>query len=133
MELLYRIIVLIFGLWMLLVSVMMLSYPQKALNALRKFASTNLINYTELGLRFSVGMAFMGLAPFTDYSSALKVCGAFLIITAIILMLIPRRWHHSYAVWWADKLKPWQIQMATPLSFAVGAAAIGMAIGGGAP
>lgn len=98
------------------------------LGALRKMASTNLINYTELGLRLLVGLAVIGFAPYTAYTKLLQICGGFLIITAIILMLIPRRWHHAYAVWWADKLKPWQVQLATPLSFAMGAAALWVSI-----
>ena len=114
-------------------SFLILLKPRMMLRALRKMGSTTLINYTELSLRFAVGLGVVGLAPFTSYTKLMQLCGVFLIITAIILMLIPRRWHHGYAVWWADKLKPWQIQMATPLSFAVGAAAIGIAIGGGAP
>ena len=124
MEFLSKLIVGAFGLWMMGVSVMILIRPKMMLAALRKMASTNLINYTELSLRLLVGIGVVGLAPFTPYKKLLQICGGFLMVTAIILMLIPRRWHHAYAVWWADKLKPWHVQLATPISFAVGAAAL---------
>ncbi|WP_162143745.1 hypothetical protein [Hellea balneolensis] len=91
-------------------------------------ASTNLINYTELSLRLVVGLGVVGLAPLTPNVKLTQICGGFLIITAIILMLIPRHWHHAYAVWWADKLKPWHVQIAAPISFVVGAAAMWIAI-----
>ena len=119
----------IFGLWMIGVSFMILLRPRLMLAALRKMASTNLINYTELGLRALAGLGVVGLAPHTPYTKILQICGWFLIVTAIILMLIPRRWHHAYAVWWADNLKPWHVQMATPLSFAMGVVALWVAVG----
>jgi hypothetical protein len=128
MELLYRLMVGIFGLWMIGVSILILVRPKMMLQALRKMASTNFINYTELGLRLLVGLAVVGLAPYTAYTKLLHICGGFLAVTAIILMLIPRRWHHAYSVWWADKLKPWQVQIATPLSFAIGAAALWLVV-----
>jgi len=123
-ELFSKLIVGAFGLWMMGVSVLILLRPIMMLGALSKMASTYLINYTELSLRLLVGIGVVGLAPFTTYTKLLHICGGFLIFTAIILMLIPRRWHHAYAVWWAGKLKPWQVQVATPISFAVGAAAL---------
>jgi len=129
MELFAKFIVGVFGLWMIGVSLMILVKPKLMLSALRKMASTNLINYSELSLRLLVGLGVISLAPFTPYTRLMQICGGFLIITAIILMLIPRRWHHAYAVWWADKLKPWHVQLATPLSFAVGVAALWVALG----
>ena len=127
MELASRLIVGAFGLFMIGVSLLILIQPKIALMALRKFASTHLIHFTELGLRALTGLGFIGIAPFTDYVTPLKIWGGFLIITAFIIMLVPRRWHHAYAVWWADKLKPWQVQIATPLSFAVGMVALWLA------
>jgi len=76
---------------------MILLRPRLMLDALSKMASTNLINYSELGLRLLVGIGVVGLAPFTPYTKLLQICGGFLMVTAIILMLIPRRWHHAYA------------------------------------
>jgi len=129
MELASKTIVGLFGLWMIGVSVLILIKPKMMLGALSKMASTNLINYTELGLRFLVGLGVIGLAPFTDYTKWLQIFGGFLVVTAIILMLIPRRLHHAYALWWANKFKPWHVQLATPLSFAVGVAAIWLVVG----
>jgi len=120
MEILYRAIVALSGLWLIVVSVVILFYPQKALSALRKFASTNLINYSELILRLIVGLGMMGLAPSTVFEGGFKIAGGFLATTAIILMLIPRRWHHNYALWWADRLKRWQIRLCAPFSLILG-------------
>lgn len=128
MELVSRLIVGAFGLFMIGVSLLILVQPKIALVALRKFASTYLIHFTELGLRALVGLGFIGIAPFTDYVTPLKIWGGFLIITAFIIMLIPRRWHHAYAVWWAEKLKTWHIRLCAPFSLSVGLASLWLAV-----
>ncbi len=127
MELASRLIVGAFGLFMIGVSLLILVRPKIALMALRKFASTHLIHFTELGLRALIGLGFIGIAPFTDYGTPVKIWGVFLIITAFGIMLIPRRWHHAYAVWWAGKLKPWQIRLCAPSSLSVGLASLWLA------
>ena len=128
MELASRLIVLAFGLWLICVSLFIIIRPNAARRALRKFASTNLINYTELGLRLVVGLGLYGLAGYTAYVGWLQIAGGFLAVTAIILMLIPRTWHHKYALWWADKLKPWQVRFCAPFSFIAGALLIGVGV-----
>ena len=127
MELASRLIVGAFGLFMIGVSLLILIQPKIALMALRKFASTYFIHFTELGLRALTGLGFIGIAPFTDYVTPLKIWGGFLIITAFIIMLVPRRWHHAYAVWWAGKLKPWHIRLCAPFSLSVGLASLWLA------
>ncbi|MDB2438472.1 hypothetical protein N9W89_07125 [Hellea sp.] len=128
MEILYRTIVCLFGIWLIAVSIIILLYPQKALSALRKFASTNLINYSELILRFIVGLGLFGHAPNTVFEMEFKIAGGFLAMTAIILILIPRRWHHNYALWWADRLKSWQIRLCAPFSIVLGQVLIFLAL-----
>lgn len=128
MELICRLIVITAGLWLVCVSLLMAVRPEFARRSLRKFASTNLINYTELSLRLIAGLGFYGLAAYSPYEAALKVGGGFLAITAIILMLVPRQWHHYYAQWWADKLRPWQVRLCAPFSFIFGLCVIGLAV-----
>ena len=120
MEFASRLIVIGFGIWMIGVSGLIFMRPDFALSSLRKFASTHLINYTELGFRLIVGLGFVGLAPQTNYAVALKGIGIFLAATALILMLVPRVWHHKYAVWWADKLTHGQVRFCAPFSFVTG-------------
>ena len=75
MELASRLIVIALGLWLICVSLFIFARPQMALNALRRFASTNLINYTELGLRLIAGLGLVGLAQYTDYAQILRISG----------------------------------------------------------
>lgn len=128
MELASHFIVGAFGLFMIGVSFLILIQPNIALMALRKFASTYFIHFTELGLRALTGLGFIGIAPLTDYVIPLKIWGGFLIVTAFIIMLIPRRLHHAYAVWWADKLKLWHIRFCAPFSLVVGLVSLWLAV-----
>lgn len=128
MEIASRLIVIAFGIWMIGVSGVIYTRPDYALASLRKFASTNLINYTELGFRLLVGLGFIGLASHTNYVQVIKYVGIFFVISALILILIPRAWHHKYAVWWADKLTHRQVRFCAPFSFVTGVFVIILAV-----
>jgi len=120
MELACRIWTGIFGLWLMGVSVWILVKPMSALSVLRHMGSTAPIHFTELGLRLLTGLAMIGLAPFSEHAKILQLCGVFLAFTALIIMPIPHRLHHRYALWWADKMPPWVLRLMAPISFAAG-------------
>ncbi len=120
MGLIVTMIVISFALWLLAVSVMMLARPHLMLKALRKMGSTPLIHYTELSVRFIVGVAIYYWAEFSGLGVFVIWAGLFLSVTALILMMIPRPWHHAYAVWWAGKIPPRAVQCLSPLSFVMG-------------
>jgi hypothetical protein len=125
-ELASRLTVIAFGLWLICVSIFIFARPELALKGLRRFASTNLINYTELTLRLIAGLGLMGLAQYTDYTRLLQIGGGFLALTALIL--IPRKWHHVYALYWADKMKPWMVRFCAPFSLVLGGILIWLAV-----
>ncbi|MEP1230071.1 MAG: hypothetical protein ABJG88_05295 [Litorimonas sp.] len=120
MEFASRIIVTLFGVWMMGVSLWMFAAPHGALSALRKMGSTRVIHFTELGLRLCVGLAMMGLALFTDQTRVLRFCGMFLALTALIIIPIPHKIHNRYALWWASRISPWALRIMAPVSFAAG-------------
>lgn len=121
-----QVIVFAFVLWLFAVSAFCLFYPDKALVALSKFASTNFINYAELTIRLIVGTAFIGVSATSKYPDAFKLIGMFLVATALILMIIPRRWHAGYSVYWSRKIPVLAVRMLAPVSLVLGALAIGL-------
>ncbi len=127
-EIVSRIFVGLFGLWMMGVSIWIFTAPSGALAILQKMGSTNTIHFTELGLRLCVGLAMIGLAPFTEYTKALQICGWFLAATALFIVPIPHRFHNRYAVWWAEKIPSWSLRFMAPLSFAAGVLSLRAAI-----
>jgi len=52
-----KLIVITFGIFIILAGFLMLFNPEKARELLKKFASNNVINYTEITLRLMVGIA----------------------------------------------------------------------------
>lgn len=111
--------VLLFAAWMGLVGCIMLFAPDGALSILRMAGSTALINVAEQALRFSFGLAMIGAAPLSRYPEAFQWIGLFIAATSVLILLVPRQWHHGYAVWWADKLHPVIVRLLAPVSFAV--------------
>ena len=124
METIAKSIVVLFGLWLIAVSLLMIYRPKLALSGLSKMASTNLINYTELMLRLVAGIAFVFAAEAASVYLVFHYLGWFLIVSAIVLMVIPRQWHANYALYWARKLSPFTIRALGPLSLVAGFAVL---------
>lgn len=110
----------LFALWLIGLSLWAMLKPKSALYGLSKMGSTNLINYTELGLRFFVGLGFIGGAGLFKLPQASMIFGWFLVITSIILMLIPRGWHSAYSVYWSEKLTPLSVRLFMPFGISFG-------------
>lgn len=90
-------------------SVLILARPRRALQALARFGSTPTIHFGELSIRAVVGAVFMLGAEATRFPLAITVIGAFLIVSALVLMLLPRRWHAAYSRGWARRIPVWSV------------------------
>jgi hypothetical protein len=116
--------VILFGLFIIYVGILMLFAPKKARETLRKMASTNLINYTEITLRMIPAIGLILYSDYSKYPIAFKVYGWLMLVTSIVLYLIPREWHHGFSLKSADILKPLYFQLLSPIAFLIGAALI---------
>ena len=115
-----RVIIIMFGFFIIVTGFIMLFNPQKARMTLRKFASTNFINYTEITLRLVVGVAFILYSDFCKFPEAFKVLGWFMLITALILYCVPRKLHHKFSTGSADIIKPFYFRLISPFAFLFG-------------
>ena len=113
--------VMIFGLFLILVGIMMLVDPERARRTLRKAGSTNLINYGEITIRMIPALALVYSAHLSKYPDFFKIFGSFMLITSLILYLVPKRVHHNYAMRSADILIPNLVRLLSPLSMLFGA------------
>lgn len=116
--------VILFGLFIICVGLLMLFDPKKARETLRKMASTNLINYTEITLRLIPAIGLIIYSDFSKYPVAFKVYGWLMLGTSIVLYFIPRKWHHAYSLKSAEILKPLYFQLLSPIAFLLGATLI---------
>lgn len=101
------------------VSLFMLIAPRRALDVLAAMGSTPLIHFGEMAVRALVGGALIIAGPESALGNVLTLIGWFLLGSATILALLPRRWHSAYSRWWAARMPVWAFR----LSGVVGAAA----------
>ncbi|NER11687.1 hypothetical protein SAMN06265375_10566 [Muriicola jejuensis] len=109
-----------FGLFLIAVGFVMLLFPRVAWNILKKAGSTPLINYGELTLRMIPAAGLILYAGESRFPMVFEWLGWFMIGSSLVLMLLPRRWHHAYALRCAALLPPPVIRLISPFSFAFG-------------
>lgn len=119
-----QIIVILFGIFLISVGFLMLFKPERARVYLRKAGSTNLINYTEITVRMIPAVGMVLYAEYSKYPEILESFGWFMIATSMVLYFVPRRFHHAYALRWADILRPVYFRIVSPFSMLFGAAVI---------
>ncbi|WP_396172475.1 hypothetical protein [Flavobacterium sp.] len=112
--------IILFGLFFILVGLLMFFAPEKARTILRKAGSTNFINYTEITLRIFPAVAMIVYADNSKLPLLFTVFGGFMLATSIVLYFVPRTWHHNYSLKCADFLKPIYFQMIAPFSVGIG-------------
>lgn len=116
------------GLWLIGVGVFMLARPHRALTVLARMGGSPAIHFGEMAVRLMVGIALVLAASATRVPVAITIIGAFLIGTAILLSLLPRRWHAAYSTGWARRIPPTVVRLLGPTSWAMGAALIWTAV-----
>jgi hypothetical protein len=94
--------------------------PEKTKETIAKAGSTYLINYTELGIRLVIGIAFINVSLFSIYELYFSIIGYFLIITAILLMLVPIKNHNQFSKKAVESLKTIYLEIAAPFSIFFG-------------
>ncbi len=121
-------IVIFAGMWIVWIGIGMLVEPQRMRDLLAMMASSQRINLTEQSLRALVGIAMIVHADAAKFPTFFLIGGGFLVVTALALAVIPLRWHASYAIWWADKLKPWAVRLLSAPAIALGGLLIWAAV-----
>lgn len=71
--------------------------PALARRFLRGFAQSLSAHFLELGIRIPVGVAFILRAPKLPYEPVFAAVGWMIVITSLVLLAIPWRWHHRFA------------------------------------
>jgi hypothetical protein len=90
-------IVLLAALYLLGLAAISFIAPDKAARFLNGFASSPRAHFSEMLLRLIVGCAFVMNASRMLYSEAFWLFGWLLIVTTVVLLLLPWRWHRRFA------------------------------------
>jgi uncharacterized protein YjeT (DUF2065 family) len=97
LELIAAVVVFFAGLFLASLGAVALAMPALARRFLLGFATTPGLHFLELALRLFVGTAFVFAAPGMRYSLAFSVFGWIVVLTTLVLVLIPWRWHRRIA------------------------------------
>jgi hypothetical protein len=120
MEYISLLLIALSSLWLLSVAWLMWLRPDDCLRWLNLFASTWRINLLELGSRAIAGLALLVRAPWSKLPTAFEVGGWFILISSLLLLAVPRRWHSAYAKWWAARMSPRFVRAMAPLTAIAG-------------
>ncbi|WGM47039.1 hypothetical protein KOAAANKH_01913 [Brevundimonas sp. NIBR10] len=112
------------GVWLIGLGAFMLVRPRQALVALSRMGGSPGVHVGEMAVRILVGAAMVLAAAGSRYPLAVMVIGGFLIVSAVVLLVLPRRWHAAYSTWWASHIPVPAVRLIAPLSFVMGGALI---------
>lgn len=110
------------ALWLAVVAVVAAVSPARALSGVALMGSSPAIHLTELGIRALIGAAMVLRAPFSAAPAVFQLIGWFLVITAAIILAIPRRRHAAFSRAAARRLSPWFIRWIASPAALIGAA-----------
>lgn len=117
-------LVVVAGVWLIGLGVFMLVRPRQALVALSRMGGSPSVHIGEMAMRILAGAAMVLAAAGSRYPLAVMVIGGFLIVSAVILLVLPRRWHAAYSTYWASRIPVPAVRLIAPLSWVMGGALI---------
>lgn len=116
------------GLWLMGLGLFMLVQPRQALWALGQMGGSPTVHIGEMAVRILAGIAMVLAGPASRYPVAIAVIGSFLIVSALVLLLLPRPWHAAYSRWWSQRIPVAAVRLIAPISSAMGGALIWVVI-----
>lgn len=116
------------GAWLIGVGLFMLLQPRQALATLARMGSSPAIHFGEMAARFATGGLLVLFAADTRAPTVITIIGAFLMISAVVLALLPRRWHSAYSIWWSRRIPVGAVRLLGPISWIMGGTLIWTAL-----
>ena len=121
------------GLWLVAVSFLMALRPRHCLQLFEKMisnlaASNWRLNLTEQGLRIVAGAALIVRSSLAKLPLAFKVAGWCIVISSLLILALPIRWHASYGRWCSRWLTPLVLRVLSPVPAIVGAGIVYAAV-----
>ncbi|HET9360706.1 MAG TPA: hypothetical protein VFO58_13230 [Vicinamibacterales bacterium] len=95
MEVLSGVVVVALGVFLIGLAVLIVVKPRLAERFIRSFAGSPQAHYTEQTLRLIAGGAMVIFAPSMWHTDLFKVFGWLIVLSAVVLLLVPWRWHHE--------------------------------------
>lgn len=97
LEMLARWVVTAFGMFLIVLGCLALARPRTFRAFLSGFAQSARAHLLEMGVRLLVGAALIASAGSGAHGAAFRILGWILLGSTAVLMLIPWRWHQTFA------------------------------------
>lgn len=126
MQTLSLVIVTLAALWLVGLAFLMALRPRYCLHLFEKMTA-NLdaanwhLNLAEQGLRLVAGAALIIRSPVSKAPLVFEIAGWCIVISSLLILVAPIRWHAAYGFWWARRLTPTAIRILSPVPAAAGA------------
>ncbi|AOE50344.1 hypothetical protein [Kangiella sediminilitoris] len=120
METISQIIVVLFAVGLMCFEPVAIIAKTKAIHFLEAFAKTPFYHFLEQTLRLIIGAALVTASPIMLYSDLFGILGWVVIITSLMLIGLPWRWHQKFAQKVIPTVKKY-IHVYGVLSFTLGA------------
>ena len=129
MQLLALILVTAAGLWIVVVAMLMALRPADCLRLMTRMKenldrSNWRLQFTEQGLRVLAGLALIIRAPASKLPLLFGVAGWILVVTSLLIMAAPIRWHGAYGAMLMKRLTAPMLRVLSPIPAAAGAGLI---------
>ena len=121
------------GAWLIGIALLMAALPSYCLRLLgmmgdRLEAADWRLHFTEQGFRLVAGAALIIRSPSSKMPLLLFVFGWMIVVSSLIIIASPVRWHGAFATWWSLRLTPSIIRILSPVSLLMGAGLIYLAV-----
>jgi hypothetical protein len=120
------------GLWLVGVALLMALRPRRSLHLLdlmvKKLSESKWrLTLTEQGLRILAGSALIVRSPASKLPWLFEIGGWLILISSILVIVLPVRWHVAYGVWWSRRLTPGIVRALAPVPAVMGGGLIYLA------
>ena len=116
------------GGWLVFVAAVCLVRPDLAHAGLAAFGGTWTIQIGEHLLRGLAGTAMIVRAPLSKAPDVFAVAGWFVVGSSLLILVLPKRWHNAYSVWWAERIPRWGFRLIAVPTVALACALVWAAV-----
>lgn len=121
------------GAWLMGVALLMAFRPAYSLELIDRMRASLersgwRLQFTEQGLRVLAGVALIVRAPASKLPLLFGVAGWMLVVTSLLIMAAPIRWHGAYGRLLLKWLSPRMLRILSPMPAAAGAGLIYVAL-----
>lgn len=114
------ILIIIFGLLMMLLSLLMMKSPEAFSVGIIKFSQQYYFHLIEILSRLLFGLIFIYYAPLTNAATMNTILGYLMVFTGVFLILIGGNKHRAFALWSAIQFRS-MFRFSGVFSFMLGA------------